>query len=201
VWFSRGQPGTTHDDTDDTDDTDDASVVTAGQFDRSAFESIYRGYLPRVYHYVKGQVSNEEDAADLTQQIFLQALDALPSYQAKGLPFAAWLFRIARNVVIDSYRKRQRTNYLLALDALPETVFASADQDPLTMVVEGERVERLRQALNALDRQKRELLLLRFAGELSSTEIAAVVGKSPAAVQKQLTRMLQDLKGHVHDHR
>jgi RNA polymerase sigma-70 factor, ECF subfamily len=182
------------------DDADVANLVKAAQLDPTAFDSIYRRYLPRVYRYVKGQVPNEEDAADLTQQIFLQALDALPSYQAKGIPFAAWLFRIARNVVIDSYRKRKRKN-IVALDALPETVYATAEQDPLQMLVAGERVQRLWRALNELDSRKRELLMLRFAGELSSTEIAAVVGKSPAAVQKQLTRMLQELKETIHDKR
>jgi RNA polymerase sigma-70 factor (ECF subfamily) len=196
VWLSRSRPDTQ----DDSEYADEASLVTAAQVDPTAFDSIYRRYLPRVYHYIRGQVSDEEDAADLTQQIFLQALDSLPSYRARGLPLAAWLFRIARNVVIDNYRKRQRRN-AVALDALPETVLATADLDPLTMVVAGERTQRLRQALNALDRQKRELLLLRFAGELSSTEIAAVVGKSPAAVQKQLTRLLQELKVYANDQR
>jgi RNA polymerase sigma-70 factor (ECF subfamily) len=174
--------------------------VKAAQVDPAAFDAIYCRYLPRVYRFVKGQVSNAEDAADLTQQIFLQALDGLLSYQSKGLPFAAWLFRIARNAVIDIYRKRTRSN-MVALDALPETIYATADQDPLNIVLEGERRQRLREALNALESQKRELLLLRFAGELSSTEIAAVVGRSPAAVQKQLTRMLQELKGIIHDER
>jgi RNA polymerase sigma-70 factor (ECF subfamily) len=102
--------------------------------------------------------------------------------------------------VIDSYRKRRR-NDVVALDTLPETVLATAEQDPLAIVLAGERGQRLQQALSALDRHRRELLLLRFAGELSSTEIAAVVGKSPAAVQKQLTRLLQELKGHIHDQR
>jgi RNA polymerase sigma-70 factor, ECF subfamily len=192
VWLSRSQSGNIREDS-----PDEAELVTAAQLNPPDFDILYRRYLPPVYRYLRAQVSNVEDAADLTQQIFLQALDALPSYHARGMPFAAWLFRIARHVVIDSYRRHKTGT--VALEALPEALHPVAGSDPLAVLLERERGQRLYEMLTSLDRGKRELLMLRFAGQLSANEIAAVVGKSPAAVKKQLTRILAELKGQYYD--
>jgi RNA polymerase sigma-70 factor, ECF subfamily len=193
VWPSKSQPGVSQDIA-----PDEATTISAAQVDPTAFDALYRRYLEPVYRYVRIQVPHLEDAADLTQQIFLQALDALPTYQARGLPFAAWLFRIARNAVIDSYRRRK--GGAVSFELLPEDLHPVAgNDDPLTLVLEREREQRLHALVRALPPHKQELLLLRFAGQLSSSEIALVVGRSPAAVQKQLTRILLELKGHYHD--
>jgi RNA polymerase sigma-70 factor, ECF subfamily len=192
VWPSRSQPGASQDIA-----PDEAALVSVAQADPTAFDALYRRYLEPVYRYVRAQIPHREDAADLTQQIFLQALDALPTYQARGLPFAAWLFRIARNAVIDSYRRRK--GGAVSFELLPEDLHPIAANDPLALVLEREREQRLHTLVHALPPHKRELLMLRFAGQLSSSEIALVVGRSPAAVQKQLTRILLELKGHYHD--
>jgi RNA polymerase sigma-70 factor (ECF subfamily) len=174
------------------------ALVRAAQADPTAFDALYRRYVEPVYRYVRAQVPHLEDAADLTQQIFLQALDGLPTYQSRGLPFAAWLFRIARNAVIDNYRRRKGS--AVSFELLPEDLDpVASNNDPLTLVLERERELRLHTLVRALPPHKRELLVLRFEGQLSSSEIALVVGRSPAAVQKQLTRILLELKGHYHD--
>jgi RNA polymerase sigma-70 factor, ECF subfamily len=191
VWLSRSQPEASQNIA-----PDEVAMVSAAQADPIAFDALYRRYLEPVYRYVHVQIPHLEDAADLTQQIFLQALDSLPTYQARGLPFAAWLFRIARNAVIDSYRRRKGS--AVSFELLPEDLHPVAGDDPLTLVLEREREQRLRTLVRALPPHKRELLTLRFAGQLSSSEIALVVGRSPAAVQKQLTRILLELKGHYH---
>jgi RNA polymerase sigma-70 factor, ECF subfamily len=193
VWLSRSQTGASQ-----YIAPDEAAMISAAQADPTAFDALYRRYLEPVYRYVRVQVPHLEDAADLTQQIFLQALDALPTYQARGLPFAAWLFRIARNAVVDSYRRRK--GGAVSFEQVPEDLHPVAgNDDPLTLVLEREREQRLHTLVRALPPHKRELLLLRFVGQLSSSEIALVVGRSPAAVQKQLTRILLELKGHYHD--
>src|SRR5579875_208291 len=157
-------------------DTDEADLVRLAQEDPSTFAALYQLYLSRVYNYVRARLASEEEAADLTQQIFLQALNALPAYQARGTPFAAWLFQIARNAVIDHYRRRKS--------------FVSWD----ALLIHRERLARLKPLVARLTPFERELLALRFAAGLSSPEIAQVVGKSPAAVKKQLTRLLHALK-------
>lgn len=178
------------DERDDDATGDEGALVTAAQADPAAFGALYRRYLTRVYRYTRAHTASDDDAADLTQQVFLQALAALPGYRPRA-PFAAWLFRIARHAVIDA-RRRQRG--AVTLDALGDTLPASAADEPEATALRREAMERLGAALAALDPAKRELLALRFAAQLSSSEIAAVVGKRPEAVKKLLTRTLHALK-------
>jgi len=173
-------------------DIDEADLVRLAQEDPSAFAVLYQRYLSCVYNYVRARMGSEEDAADLTQQIFLQALNALPAYQARGVPFAAWLFQMAHNAVIDLYRRRKS---FVSWDMLPDIFHAPPGQEDMdALLVHHERLARLKILLARLDPFERDLLALRFAAGLSSPEIAQVVGKSPAAVKKQLTRLLHTLK-------
>ena len=106
------------------------------------------------------------------------------------------LFRIARNVATDAHRRRRPA---LDIDLLPERLDIASDDDPEVAALRRERVERLREQLATLDPDKRELLGLRFAAGLSSREIAPVVGRSEAAVKKQITRIIQQLREQYGD--
>lgn len=170
---------------------DEAQLVQAARQDPTAFEMLYQRYLLRVYRYLRLRTITEEDAADLTQQVFLQALDALPDYRERGLPFSAWLFRIARNVATDAYRRRRST---VTWDFVPEALHPTGGQDPEAALVQRETFNQLRKLLAGLTPDKRELLALRFAAGLTSREIASTIGKSEAAVKKQLSRLLGLLK-------
>ena len=178
------------------EETDDNEYVLAAQKRLSDFEPLYQRYVQRVYLYLRTRTDNGDDAADLTQQVFLHALNALPAYRIRGVPFSAWLFRIARHIVIDRYR---RHSPMTSWDLLPEALQQSEEQGPEMLFMKQETFLHLRNFLNSLDPYKRELLALRFAAELSSAEIAEVVGKSPAAVKKQLTRIMNNLKEHYHE--
>ena len=175
---------------------DDAALVHAARADPAAFDALYRRYVARIYRYARAHTPGEDDAADLTQQIFLKALDALPRYRERGLPFAAWLFRIARNAAVDAHRRRRPT---IAWDHVPEVARPPDAGDPEAAALRRERATQLRHLLDALDRDRRELLALRFAAGLPVREIAAVIGKSEAAVKKQLARTLRMLKEQYHD--
>jgi RNA polymerase sigma-70 factor, ECF subfamily len=172
------------------DERDEAELIAAAQADRAAFAALYRRYLDRIYRYLRAHCASADDAADLTQQVFLRALDALPRYHPGPAPFAAWLFRIAANAAVDAGRRRRPEIAWEALPPLP----AAPESEPEAHALRRESLGRLRRLVAGLDAEKRELLALRFAGQLSSTEIAAVVGKRPEAVKKQLTRILRTLK-------
>lgn len=169
------------------------ALVEAAKHDASAFATLYQHYFARVYRYLRIRVQQEEDAADLAQQVFLQALDGLPHYQSRGAPFAAWLFTIARNVLVDRFRRRPATQSLEASGDL------MADQELEANVLQHETYEQLRTLLDALDPAARDLLALRFAAGLTTPEIAATIGKRPDAVRKQLSRLLQTLKEQYYD--
>ncbi len=172
-------------------ETDEASLIQAARSDPRAFGPLYEHYLARIYRYLRARTATDEAAADLTQQVFLKALAALPNYHPRGLPFAAWLFRIARNTAIDRYR---RSRDLLSLENLHPSLEPRGEANPEATLLQQEQLERLRVLLEKLDADKRELLALRFAGQLTSSEIGLVVGKSEEAVKKQLGRILHSLK-------
>jgi RNA polymerase sigma-70 factor (ECF subfamily) len=165
--------------------------------DGVTFEQIYERHLSGIYSYLLAHCRSEEDAADLSQQVFTQALAALPRYRARGIPIATWLFRIARNLLIDLRRRRRPT---VSWELLPEPQHPSAGDDVEATVMRRDAVERLRPILDALDADKRDLLALRFAGGLTVPEIASVLNRTEPAVRSELRRILLSLReGYVHD--
>jgi RNA polymerase sigma-70 factor (ECF subfamily) len=115
---------------------------------------------------------------------------ALDRYRP-GTPFAAWLFRIARNASTDAYRRRRKA---VGLESLPEPVLESMADSPEDIVLKQERLRRLRAVVARLDGDKQELLALRFGGCLTLREIATVLGKSESAIKKQMSRVMAALK-------
>lgn len=176
----------------------ESASIRAAQTDPSAFAPLYLQYRNRVYAYLRTRTSSPEDAADLTQHVFLQALDALPRYRSRGAPFAAWLLRIARNAAIN-YHKRHRQ--AVAWDLLPESLHPLTDDDPETQAIQRDAAGWLHTVLQECDESTREMLALHFAAGLTVAETAAAVGKSEAAVKKRLSRTVRTLKEHYHDPR
>lgn len=171
--------------------TNDSALVRAAQIDPDAFGELYNRYFTPVYRYLRSCVVSEEDAADLTQQVFLQALRGLPSYDERKASFRTWLFRIARHAATDAFRRRRSST---SWEALPEMLRGIALDDPEEAALRRESQARLQDLLAGLNSDKRELLWLRFVVELEVQEIAAVVGKSPAAVTKGIFRTLRTLE-------
>jgi RNA polymerase sigma-70 factor, ECF subfamily len=174
--------------------------IAAAQANPVAFEPLYLRYRERVYRYIRTRLNSDEDAADLTQQVFLQAMDALPRYRPHGVPFAVWLFRIARHTAINLSSRRPGC---VSWDALPAELspVEAVEQGPEARVVQRETLEHIHKLLASLNSEKRELLALRFAAGLNATQIAALVGKKPEAVKKQINRLLQSFKEqYQHEH-
>jgi RNA polymerase sigma-70 factor (ECF subfamily) len=178
----------------------DEPLVAAAQADPAAFEALYDAYLPRVYRYLAAHSASPEEAADLTQAVFVKAWQSLDRFRPGPAPFASWLFRIARNSAVDARRR--------ARPAVPwAAVSDSADPghpaggSPEDDLLRAERVAELRATLARLDPSRQELLALRYAAGLTAAEIAPIVGKRPEAVKKQLQRILHDLKEHYRDQR
>ncbi len=174
----------------------EAALVHAAQEDPAAFAPLYQQYRDRIYAYLRTRTRSAEDAADLTQQVFLQALEALPRYRIGRAPFAAWLVRIAHNAAA-SYHKRHR--HTVAWDLVPEALQPLVEDDLEAQVMQHEAVARLAVVLRSCKADTREVLALHFAARLTIAETAAVVRKSEAAVKKQLTRTIHALKEQYHD--
>lgn len=175
---------------------DERALIDRARVDSAAFAQLYRRYVDRVFRYLRTYTENEDDAADLTQHVFMRALEALPGYRNDGSPFGGWLFKIARNAATDAFRRRRR---VLPWDHIPPELHPLSASDPEAASLQREALNQVRVLVSQLAPEKQELLALRFAGGLSSREIASLVGRSPAAVQKELVRIMWGLKEQCRD--
>ena len=158
-------------------------VRRAQKRDPEAFSELYEVHFDRVYRYMFLRVRNQADAEDLTQQVFLKALEHIGSYRYRGMPFAAWLFRIAHNQVVDHWKKKSREkSRMLPLDQVDEAKVADHD-DPALLTERKADVEMVAAACQALSDGQREVISLRFGGGLSVAETAKAMGKSEGAVK------------------
>jgi RNA polymerase sigma-70 factor (ECF subfamily) len=174
-------------------DCGDALLAEAARADAGAFGELYERYYPRVYRYVYHRVGNAADAEDITALVFMKALEALPGYRPRPNGFAPWLFRITRNAVVDYYRRRRKHS---SLDVLEHH---SDDHDPVGHVLGGERRAELQSLVENLSADQREVVLLRYAADLSFAEIASTMNKTDPAIRMLLHRGLRKLKAVLGD--
>jgi RNA polymerase sigma-70 factor (ECF subfamily) len=153
------------------------------------FELFYDRYHMQVYRYLHAHLKQEQDAADLMQQVFFQAWKHRQTYEPGRGTVATWLLSIAHHRLVDFYRLSRPS---ISWESIPEV--AATDQNPEAKVLSEESIALVRRLLEALPQPEQELLALRFAAQLSSAEIAALIGKSEAATKKQLTRLLRRLQ-------
>jgi len=159
-------------------------VRRAQRREPDAFGQLYEEHFDRIYRYVVLRVRNQADAEDITQQVFLKALENIGSYRWRGMPFASWLFRIAHNLVVDHWKKKSREKVVVVV--APEEidqVAASPSNDPATLAELKFDMKQLSVACEQLSDGQREIISLRFAGGLSVAEAAKVMGKSEGAVK------------------
>ena len=164
----------------------DHCVVAAIGGDAEAFAAVYEHFARRVYAYCLARVRRTADAEDLTQLTFLKVVEALPRYEPRGLPFAAWLFRLAHNVVVDHFRSHREH---LAWDDLHREVGEQPD-----WLIAPERDDDLAAALPFLTLEQREVIAARFFAGLSVRETAALVGRDEAAIRALQHRAIAALR-------
>ncbi len=168
---------------------EEAKLVSGAQAgDSEAFGRLYRAYVQAIYRYLFLRLSDTSLAEDLTAEVFLRAVDGLPRYIQRGLPFGAWLFRIARDRLVDYYRQSARRPRAELDDNLPSDL-----PEPSDSVVDSETAETLREALAKLTDEQRDVIQFRFMEEWSLEETARVMNKSVNAVKALQHRALNAL--------
>src|SRR5215217_2012823 len=165
-------------------------VERAQSGDGGAFGELYEQFAPEIFRYLLRHLNGRrESAEDLTEEVFLKVLERLGSYQFRGLPFSAWLYRIARNHMIDHLRSRPR-QIISSLDAAPEIPEKRAEQ---VMDRSLDRHE-LTYALERLTSDQRHVVTLRFLDGFTTAETAQIMGKTEDAVKKLQARGLVQLR-------
>jgi RNA polymerase sigma-70 factor, ECF subfamily len=160
---------------------DEPSLIRrAQQRDQVALTQLYEENFDRIYRYIVIKIGDRTEAEDMTQQVFLHVLKSISSYRSKGLPFSSWLYRIAHNQVVDYLRKKSKRVTVPLDESLP---LPAVDGDPKHLVEQKVAIEEIVTATRKLTAAQREVISLRFAGELSIAEVAGVMCKSEGAVK------------------
>ncbi len=155
-------------------------VESAREGDSQAIGALYERYSSRVYSYIYLRLGNRAEAEDVTGQVFLKMLEKLPDFRWQGAGFAAWIFRIAHNQTVDALRKRSRVNEF-PIEAGSD-LLASDGTDPQRHAERSDTLAHLREAVARLSDLQAQVIVLKYAGELSNPEVAEIMSRTPNAV-------------------
>lgn len=175
-------------------------ISRAKSADTHALATIYERYEQAIYRYIYYRVGDRELAEDLRAEVFLRMLEGIEQYEDRGWSIAAWLYRIAHDRTIDTLRRRYKR------PQLPLETWTDICDGPESILDTQLDYEELHQSLNYLTESQRQVIMLRFIGELSIQEVARQLGRTEGAVKalqyrgiQTLARLLQpDNAVHMH---
>jgi RNA polymerase sigma-70 factor, ECF subfamily len=167
-------------------------VQKAKSGDEEAFTRLYDGYVERLYRFIYFRVSDDVATEDLVSQVFLKAWQNLERYRIGGSPFIAWLYAIARNLVIDHYRSKRDILPLEEAAALPSDLQSPDEEVQLHFDLEA-----MRDALQFLTGDQQQVLILKYIAGLRNREIARMMGKQEGTIRGLQMRGLQTLAKYM----
>jgi RNA polymerase sigma-70 factor (ECF subfamily) len=164
-------------------------VARAQRGDHTAFAALHDRFAARLYRFARFRVGNASDAEDVVQRVFLKMIEALPRYEERGTPFAAWLFRLARNTVIDHVRTRHAAEPLEDQLARP-----APGRGPEELAIAADELDALAAAMRQLTPEQRDVVAYRFFAGLSPAEIGLIMDKREGTVRALQFRALGTLR-------
>jgi RNA polymerase sigma-70 factor, ECF subfamily len=174
-------------------DKEEIALIDAAKTDPAAFGKLYRRYVDKIYNYIYYRTGGVKDAEDLTGRVFFKAMSHIKGYKHMGLPFSAWLYRIAHNLVANYHRDRSR-NKEIPLENIPGQVLPQKGTQPEIHFVRSQEVEDLLKTIRGLADNRQELLILKFVDQLSNAEIGQIMRKSEGAIKSLYHRTLIELR-------
>ena len=174
--------------------SDEVALIGAAKVDSEAFGLLYERYVERVYNYIYYRTGSVYDAEDLTERVFMRAMRHIHNYSDRGLPFSAWLYRIAHNLVANWYRDNSRRKEVPLEESL--TVHPRSEH-PEQELLRVEERERLLGVLREIPADRQQLILLKFVEHLSNAEIAAIMGRTEGAIKSLYHRTLLSLRDEL----
>ena len=153
---------------------------------------LYEEYYDKIARYVYVHIGDREEAEDIAGEVFLKALKSLKSYREQGVPMHGWLFRIAHNLTVDHLRKmnKRKTLEVAEIDSLA----LPGNDNPADTAEKNIEFERVVDAMNQLTVEQRQVVNLRFFGELTSKEVSGILGKSDGAVREMQRAAIEKLR-------
>lgn len=170
---------------------EETTLIQRAKTDKEAFGRLYELYVGRIYNYVYYRVGNHADAEDLTSRIFFRAMEHIIHYEDQGVPFSAWLYRIAHNLVANWHRDHSR-RLQVSLDDIASWRVSEIEPESDTELMEDK--EMLLAAIRRLPAERQEILILKFVERLSNAEIGDIMGRSEGAIKSLYHRTLLVLR-------
>jgi RNA polymerase sigma-70 factor (ECF subfamily) len=167
-------------------------LVEAAQRDRAAFDKLYDRYFDQIYSYVYYHCGNREQAEDITAATFQRGLEDLPNFHWRGVPYSAWLYRVASRLLS---RDRRRPAWL----ELQEDRVGEAADEPDTAWLRREESTELHDAIRGLPPDQRQAILLRFFAGMRNKEVGKVMNRSEGAVKLLVFRAVSNLREALAD--
>ncbi len=174
---------------------DENLLVEMARDDADAFGELYERYLDRIYNYIYYRTGSHEDAEDLTAQVFHRALRHITKYEDRGLPFTAWLYRIAHNLIVNWHRDRKRRKLVSIDDVAPQKL--ATRKGPEAFAERSEENAVLLAAIRSLPEERQQLIYLKYLDNLSNAEIGVVLGRSEGAIKSLYYRTLLNLRAEI----
>lgn len=169
----------------------EAVLVEQAKEDAHAFGALYERYVDRIYSYIYYRTGNQQDAEDLTARTFHKALDHIGRFDNRGVPFSAWLYRIAHNLVANWHRDRSRRRELVLED---QAHLPYSSGNPERLAEASEARDALLSAIRQLPDDRQQLILLKFSDALPNAQIGAIMGRSEGAIKSLYHRTLLALR-------
>ncbi len=179
----------------DSNSLSDEQVVALALDDRHSLGLLYERYADRLYWYASVRTGSATAADDIVGDTMIAVLENLESFDGARGSFASWLFAIAHRKVMDHHRYHQRLRRFISRSG--RRLELDAEEDALERVLRQERTGELYSALCQLRPEDQNLIALRYSAELPSTEVAAVIGTTPATARKRLSRAMDRLHEHL----
>lgn len=173
---------------------DDLQLVRRAATDPEAFGTLYERHVRRIYSYVYYRTGNHHDAEDLTARVFQRAFGHVAEYQDKGVPFSAWLYRIAHNLVANWHRDRSRRPVVPLED---HTAHGEPAEYPEAAAMAAEERNLMLEAVRRLPADRQQLLILKFVDRLSNAEVGEIMGRTEGAVKSLYHRTLTALREEI----
>lgn len=176
------------------DSNDEKILSRAISGDNAAFGELYEKYVARIYNYVYYRTGSIYDAEDLTERVFMRAMNHIGSYKDYGLPFSAWLYRIAHNLVANWHRDNSRRKEV----SLDERSFVHHQSEhPESQLLILEEKEALMTIIRRLPPDRQQVLILKFVEHLTNYEIGQVMGRTEGAIKSLYHRTLINLREEI----
>jgi RNA polymerase sigma-70 factor (ECF subfamily) len=174
--------------------TDEEVLYKATQGDGEAFGMLYDKYAARIYNYIYYRTGSNQDAEDLTSRVFFRAMRHITSYTDRGVPFSAWLYRIAHNLVANWHRDSSRRQEVELEDGYRAS---KSEEYPESALLENEEQNALLKLIRNLPEERQQLLILKFTEHMSNSEIGQIMDRTEGAIKSLYHRTLLSLREEI----